>query len=262
MSNPNALVCWEAQFGDFHNTAQCIIDQFICSGQDKWVCQSGLVLLLPHGYEGMGPEHSSARLERFLQGCCDNPDSIEPLHPELGLDRPLAQLYECNWQVVNCTTPANIFHALRRQIQLPFRKPLVVMTPKSLLQHADARSPISDMTEGTMHVLHVILYMFRLTQPTALTTSGCTSFQRVYVDRECGEGVKVQRVLFCTGKIHYELYKERQRLGLTNKVAIIRIEQISPFPYDLVMSELTRYPSAELRWVQEEPKNMGAWSYV
>ncbi|XP_064395206.1 2-oxoglutarate dehydrogenase complex component E1-like isoform X3 [Halichondria panicea] len=262
MSNPNALVCWEAQFGDFHNTAQCIIDQFICSGQDKWVRQSGLVLLLPHGYEGMGPEHSSARLERFLQGCCDNPDSIEPLRPELGLDRPLAQLYECNWQVVNCTTPANIFHALRRQIQLPFRKPLVVMTPKSLLRHADARSPISDMTEGTMHVLHVILYMFRLTQPTALTTSGCTSFQRVYVDRECGEGVKVQHVLFCTGKIHYELYKERQRLGLTNKVAIIRIEQISPFPYDLVMSELTRYPSAELRWVQEEPKNMGAWSYV
>lgn len=234
MSNPNALVCWEAQFGDFHNNAQCIIDQFICSGQDKWVRQSGIVLLLPHGYEGMGPEHSSARLERFLQLCKDDPDTThdfsEPLFETL-------QLHDCNWQVVNCSTPANLFHVLRRQIAMPFRKPLVIMSPKSLLRHPDAKSPLSHMVEGT-------------------------SFKRLITDQTCPEGAGVQRLLLCSGKVYYELVKERARLGLEGRVAIVRVEQISPFPYDLVSAELARCPRAEVVWVQEEPKNMGAWTYV
>ncbi|CAJ0916554.1 unnamed protein product [Ranitomeya imitator] len=144
-ASPNALVLWEAQFGDFHNTAQCIIDQFICPGQAKWVRQNGIVLLLPHGMEGMGPEHSSARPERFLQMCNDDPD----MWPKASEDFAVRQLYDCNWIVVNCSTPANFFHVLRRQILLPFRKPLIVFTPKSLLRHPEARSSFDEMISGT-----------------------------------------------------------------------------------------------------------------
>lgn len=144
MTNPNALVLWEAQFGDFNNTAQCIIDQFISSGQAKWVRQSGLVMLLPHGMEGMGPEHSSARLERFLQMSSDDPDYFPPESEEFAI----RQLHDINWIVANCSTPANYFHILRRQIVLPFRKPLILMTPKSLLRHPECKSEFSEMVDG------------------------------------------------------------------------------------------------------------------
>lgn len=145
MTNPHSLVIWEAQFGDFSNTAQCVIDQFISSGQSKWIRQSGLVMLLPHGYEGMGPEHSSARPERFLQMCNDDEESVIPEGPTFEAQ----QLHDCNWIVANCTTPANIFHLLRRQVAMPFRKPAVVMTPKSLLRHPEARSPLAAFADGT-----------------------------------------------------------------------------------------------------------------
>ncbi|CAH2274958.1 2-oxoglutarate dehydrogenase, mitochondrial isoform X1 [Pelobates cultripes] len=199
MASPNALVLWEAQFGDFHNTAQCIIDQFICPGQAKWVRQNGIVLLLPHGMEGMGPEHSSARPERFLQMCNDDPD----VWPKPSDDFAVRQLYDCNWIVVNCSTPANFFHVLRRQILLPFRKPLIVFTPKSLLRHPEARSSFDDMLAGT-HFKRVI------------SEDGPAS--------QNPEGVK--RILFCTGKIYYELTKERNSRGLDSDVAITRVEQV------------------------------------
>lgn len=233
LSSPDVLVCWEAQFGDFHNTAQCIIDQFMCSGQDKWVRHSALTLLLPHGFEGMGPEHSSARPERFLQGCSDDTECSNYRSDDFAM----SQLEHCNWQVVNCTTPANIFHVLRRQIALPFRKPLIIMTPKSLLRQPDAKSPLTDMVEGT-------------------------SFQRLIGDSACRGGEGVEKVLLCSGKIYYELVQERKSRGLEDKVAILRAEQLSPFPYDLAAREVNSYPNAEVIWVQEEPKNMGAWFYV
>jgi 2-oxoglutarate dehydrogenase E1 component len=234
MSDPNYLVCWEAQFGDFHNNAQCIIDQFISSGQEKWVRQSGLVMLLPHGYEGMGPEHSSARLERFLQLCSDDADCQPDIdNPAFEYD----QLYSCNMQVINCTTPSNYFHALRRQIKKPFRKPLIVMTPKSLLRHPEAKSKFSNFDEGT-------------------------HFLRLIPDSTAREGEGVKRIAFCSGKVYYELAKQRELAGLQESVAVSRVEQVSPFPYDLVHRELARFPAADVVWVQEEPKNMGAWSYV
>ncbi|CAK9817401.1 2-oxoglutarate dehydrogenase complex component E1 [Anthophora plagiata] len=235
MTNPNALVCWEAQFGDFNNTAQCIIDQFISSGQAKWVRQSGLVMLQPHGLEGMGPEHSSARLERFLQMSADDPDYFPPESEEFAV----RQLHDINWIVANCSTPANYFHILRRQIALPFRKPLILMTPKSLLRHPEAKSSFDLMSENT-------------------------EFLRVIPE----EGVasenpsNVKRVLFCSGKVYYDLKKARAEKKLDDKVAIARVEQISPFPYDLVKKEAAKYPNAELIWAQEEHKNQGAWTYV
>uniref|UniRef100_A0A8C5NDR8 2-oxoglutarate dehydrogenase complex component E1 n=1 Tax=Gouania willdenowi TaxID=441366 RepID=A0A8C5NDR8_GOUWI len=222
MANPNALILWEAQFGDFHNTAQCIIDQFISSGQAKWVRNNGIVLLLPHGMEGMGPEHSSARPERFLQ-----------------MNVRLTQLHDSNWIMVNCTTPANYCHVLRRQILLPFRKPLIIFTPKSLLRHPEARSSFDDLTEGT-------------------------TFRRLIADdglaNRCPGDVK--RIIFCTGKVFYDLTKERKLHHMENDVIIIRLEQISPFPFDLVRVELDKYPNAELVWCQEEHKNMGYYDYV
>uniref|UniRef100_A0A8C4NE02 2-oxoadipate dehydrogenase complex component E1 n=1 Tax=Eptatretus burgeri TaxID=7764 RepID=A0A8C4NE02_EPTBU len=235
MASPNALICWEAQFGDFHNTAQCIIDQFISCGQAKWVRQNGIVLLLPHGMEGMGPEHSSARPERFLQMCNDDPDLL----PTLSDDFEVSQLYDCNWIVVNCSTPANFFHSLRRQIMLPFRKPMIVFTPKSLLRHPDARSSFDEMLPGT-------------------------DFRRVISDSgPAGQAPEaVKRLLMCTGKVYYELLKERANRGLDNDIAICRIEQISPFPHDLVIEECARFPSAELVWCQEEHKNQGYYDYV
>jgi len=236
LESPDQLVLWEAQFGDFANTAQCIIDQFICSGEQKWIRQSGLVMLLPHGYDGQGPEHTSARLERFLQLSDDNADIFPPL--EIGERR---QIQESNWQVVNVTTPANYFHVLRRQIHRDFRKPLVVMTPKNLLRRR--LSTFAEMGAGTR-------------------------FLRLIPDS--GEGVveprAVKRLVFCTGKVYYELLQARRKLaadaGLPSDVAIARIEQISPFPFDKVRDEGLRFENAEVIWCQEEPKNAGAWSYV
>ncbi|XP_048126061.1 2-oxoglutarate dehydrogenase-like, mitochondrial isoform X2 [Alosa alosa] len=235
MASPNALVCWEAQFGDFYNTAQCIIDQFISPGQAKWVRHNGIVLLLPHGMEGMGPEHSSARPERFLQMSKDDPDR----YPEITGDFEVQQLYDCNWIVVNCSTPANYFHVLRRQILLPFRKPLIIFTPKSLLRHPDARSSFDDMSSGTK---------FRRIIPDAGPASQTPE--------------EVKRVIFCTGKVYYELAKERKKHNLESHVAIVRLEQISPFPFDLIKAEVEKYGKAELIWCQEEHKNMGYYDYV
>ncbi|KAK7482309.1 hypothetical protein BaRGS_00026437 [Batillaria attramentaria] len=235
MTNPNALVIWEAQFGDFANTAQCIIDQFISSGQAKWVRQSGIVLLLPHGYEGMGPEHSSCRIERFLQLSNDDQDYF-PVEDE---NFEIQQLHETNWFVCNLTTPANLFHALRRQISLPFRKPLVVATPKSLLRLPEARSSFDDMIQGS-------------------------KFQRLIPEngpaRDNSDTVK--KLLFCSGKIYYELVKEREKKDLVSDIAISRIEQLTPFPHDQVKKELLKYPKASLCWVQEEHKNMGPYAYI
>lgn len=235
VTNPNALVLWEAQFGDFNNVAQCIIDQFISSGQAKWVRQSGLVLLQPHGMEGMGPEHSSARLERFLQMSSDDPDYIPPEGPEY----EVLQLHDCNWIVANCTTPANYFHIIRRQIALPFRKPLVLMTPKSLLRHPEARSSFDEMKDGSF-------------------------FQRVI--SESGPAAdnpsSVKKLAFCSGKVYYDLIKARRDAKLDDQIAVARVEQISPFPYDQIKAEIDKYPNAKLLWSQEEHKNQGCWTYI
>ena len=213
-AEPNILTLWEAQFGDFANGAQVVVDQFISSGEHKWLRMSGLVMLLPHGYEGQGPEHSSARLERYLQLCGED-----------------------NMQVVYCTTPANYFHALRRQQSRDFRKPLIVMSPKSLLRHKLCVSTLDDMAEGT-------------------------SFHRVMYDNEvlCKDK-DVKRVVICSGKVYYDLYEERARRGQTD-VFFLRLEQLYPFPRKALMEELARFPQAEVVWCQEEPWNMGAWSFV
>ena len=214
LADPKTLVLWEAQFGDFANGAQVIIDQFIASGETKWLRMSGLVLLLPHGHEGQGPEHSSARLERYLQLCAER-----------------------NMQVGNFTTPANYFHALRRQLKRNFRKPLVLMTPKSLLRHKLAVSRLSDFTNGS-------------------------SFRTVIGEIDTIKmGTEVRRVVLCTGKVYYDLLEERRKRG-TDNIAIVRIEQLYPFPVISLPQELAKYPSAEVVWCQEEPENMGAWNFV
>lgn len=211
MASPNALVLWEAQFGDFANGAQVMIDQFIASSESKWQTMNGLVMLLPHGYEGQGPEHSSARPERFLQLAAEN-----------------------NMIVANITTPANLFHLFRRQVKWEFRKPLVVFSPKSLLRHPKVVSPISDITDN--------------------------KFQEIYPDTYA-DPKKVKRVVLCTGKVYYELL-EAQEVDKRKDVAIIRIEQLYPFPKTQVDKELAKYKGAELMWVQEEPSNMGYWGYI
>ncbi|XP_017863464.1 PREDICTED: 2-oxoglutarate dehydrogenase, mitochondrial [Drosophila arizonae] len=236
MANPNTLVIWEAQFGDFANTAQAIIDQFVASGETKWVRQSGLVLFLPHSMEGMGPEHSSGRLERFLQLSNDDPDCFPVMCDS---DYVARQLLNCNWIVTNLTTPANLFHALRRQVGMSFRKPMINFSPKSLLRHPLARSPFRDFNE-------------------------CSSFQRIIPDKgkashnpEC-----VEQLILCSGKVYYDLVKERDDHDQEATTAIVRVEQICPFPYDLIYKQLELYPKADLFWVQEEHKNQGAWTYV
>lgn len=243
MENPNSLVLWEAQFGDFANGAQVIFDQFISSGESKWLRQSGLVVLLPHGYDGQGPEHSSARLERYLQMSDDNPFVIPEMDPTLR-----TQIQKCNWQIVNVTTPANYFHVLRRQINRDFRKPLIVMSPKNLLRHKDCKSNLSEFDDVQGH--------------PGFDKQG-TRFKRLIKDQndhsDLEEGIK--RLILCSGKIYYELDEERQRLQRKD-VAICRVEQLCPFPYDLVQRELKRYPNAEIVWCQEEPMNMGAYSYI
>ena len=214
LAEPDGLTVWEGQFGDFANGAQVIIDQFISPSESKWLRMSGLVMLLPHGYEGQGPEHSSARWERYLQLCAED-----------------------NWSVCNITTPANYFHILRRQLHRNFRKPLVIMTPKSLLRHKLAVSPLADMEAGTR--------FYRVLAET----------QKLVAD------AKVRRVLLCSGKVYYDLFEDRAKRGIDD-VAIIRIEQLYPWPKDAIKAELARYPNAELVWVQEEPANMGPWTFV
>ncbi|WP_273717398.1 MULTISPECIES: 2-oxoglutarate dehydrogenase E1 component [Bartonella] len=222
LAEPRGLTLWEAQFGDFSNGAQVIFDQFISSAERKWLRMSGLVCLLPHGFEGQGPEHSSARLERFLQLCAED-----------------------NMQVANCTTPANYFHILRRQIKRDFRKPLILMTPKSLLRHKRAVSLLSEMGPET-------------------------SFSRVLLDdAEClkdsivklQKDNKIRRVVLCTGKVYYDLYEEREKKGIDD-VYLLRVEQLYPFPAKVLVNVLSRFLQAEVFWCQEEPKNMGAWSFI
>jgi 2-oxoglutarate dehydrogenase E1 component len=221
LASPDHLVIWEAQFGDFNNGAQTIIDQFIAAGETKWGRQNGLVMLLPHGYEGQGPEHSSARLERFMQLCAEN-----------------------NMTVANVTTPANYFHLIRRQLVRNFRKPLVIMSPKSLLRHPEVISDIKDFTTGTR-------------------------FQEVIDDPSVLDAQKVRKVLFCSGKIYYDLLgKQRGKVEEGNvvdaisDVAIVRVEQLYPFPEKQIQAILAKYPNAKPLWVQEESINMGAWSFI
>ncbi|KAK9741391.1 hypothetical protein RND81_03G102100 [Saponaria officinalis] len=232
MENPNSLVLWEAQFGDFANGAQVIFDQFLSSGEAKWLRQTGLVALLPHGYDGQGPEHSSARLERFLQMCNDNPHEIPT--------DTIRQIQECNWQVVNVTTPANYFHVLRRQVHRDFRKPLIVMSPKNLLRHKDCKSDLSEFYDIHYNKFKPLLKDYNQ-----------------HSDVEHG----VRRLIFCSGKVYYELDEERKKASNTD-IAICRVEQICPFPYDFIQRELNRYPNAEIVWCQEEPMNMGAYHYI
>ncbi|OZJ01529.1 hypothetical protein BZG36_05487, partial [Bifiguratus adelaidae] len=231
--DPNVLVCWEAQFGDFANTAQVIIDQFIAAGEKKWLQRSGLVMLLPHGYDGQGPEHSSARIERYLQLCDDHPYIYPP--PEK-MER---QHQDCNMQVVYPSTPANYFHALRRQIHREFRKPLILPFSKFLLRHPLARSKLEDMT-------------------------GNTEFLRYIPDAHPEHLVapeKIKRHVLCTGQVYYALLRAREQNKI-NDIAISRVEQLNPFPYELVKEHADKYPNAEIVWCQEEPLNMGAWAHV
>ena len=217
LENPMSLVLWEAQFGDFTNGAQVILDQFLCSAESKWRRQSGLVMLLPHAYEGAGPEHSSARLERFLQNSDDDPFKyVNMSTPELAE----AQIRDTNWQVVNITSPANFFHVLRRQIMRSFRKPLVVMTPKSLLKHRLAKSSLLEMADNT-HFRPVI-----------------GDSQRAELTNKPAD---IRRLIFCSGKVYFDLVEERERKKICD-VAIARIEQLCPFPFSDVAAEAKKYP--------------------
>ncbi len=222
LTEPNALTIWEAQFGDFANGAQVLFDQFISSGERKWLRMSGLVCMLPHGYEGQGPEHSSARLERFLQMCAED-----------------------NMQVVHATTPANFFHVLRRQLKREIRKPLILMTPKSLLRHKRAVSRLEEMGADT--TFHRILYddaAMLPNEPVKLVADD-----------------KIRRVVLCSGKVYYDLYDEREKRG-TNDVYLLRVEQLYPVPLKALVLELSRFKNAETVWCQEEPRNMGAWHFI
>ncbi len=222
LAEPNALVMWEAQFGDFANGAQVVFDQFISSSERKWLRMSGLVCLLPHGYEGQGPEHSSARLERFLQLSAED-----------------------NWQVANCTTPANYFHILRRQLKRKFRKPLILMTPKSLLRHKRVISRLDELATGT--TFHRLLWDDAQLRPGEKIT--------LKPDAE------IKRVVLCTGKVYYDLFDAREAQGIDD-VYLLRVEQLYPFPARALITELSRFPNADVVWCQEEPKNMGAWSFI
>jgi 2-oxoglutarate dehydrogenase E1 component len=222
LARPNALTLWEAQFGDFANGAQVVFDQFISSGERKWLRMSGLVCLLPHGYEGQGPEHSSARLERFLQMCAED-----------------------NMQVANVTTPANYFHILRRQMKRDFRKPLILMTPKSLLRHKRAVSTLAELSgESAFHRLLWDDAQYLKDQPIKLVKDS-----------------KIRRVVMCSGKVYYDLYEDREKRGIDD-VYLLRVEQLYPFPAKALINELSRFKNAEMVWCQEEPKNMGSWSFV
>lgn len=222
LAEPDALTLWEAQFGDFANGAQVVFDQFLSSGERKWLRMSGLVCLLPHGYEGQGPEHSSARLERYLQLCAED-----------------------NWQVANCSTPANYFHILRRQLHRKFRKPLILMTPKSLLRHKRVVSRLDELGPGT--TFHRVLWDDAEMEPEA--------------HGKLAPEAEIRRVVLCSGKVYYDLLDARESEGLSD-VYILRVEQLYPFPVRALMSELKRFPKADVVWCQEEPRNMGAWFFV
>lgn len=221
-ASPYDLTIWEAQFGDFANGAQVIFDQFISSSESKWLKMSGLVCLLPHGFEGQGPEHSSARLERYLQLCAEN-----------------------NMQVANCTTPANYFHILRRQLHRDFRKPLILMTPKSLLRHKRAVSSLEELTEN---------YSF---QPVLLDDAERKNDQLIELKKDS----EITRVVLCSGKVYYDLYEEREKRKLDH-IYLLRLEELYPFPETLLGEILSRFKQAEIIWCQEEPKNMGAWTFI
>lgn len=242
------------QFGDFANGAQVIFDQFLCSGEAKWLRQNGLTVLLPHGYDGQGPEHSSARLERFLQMSDENPYTLPDVdHSQWSVGGHLgAQVQSSNWQVANVTTPANYFHLLRRQLHRSFRKPLVVMAPKNLLRHPAAKSDLAEFDDVADDAGIAGVRFKRLIMDTGAT------------DRSPHPDPvpSVKRLVLCSGKIYYELAAERERLGVVNDVAIVRVEQLTPFPFDLVARELRRYPAAEVMWAQEEPLNQGAYTHV
>jgi len=215
-ADPRTLVMWEGQFGDFVNGAQTIIDQFLSSGETKWLRMNGLVLLLPHGMEGQGPEHSSARMERFLQNSAED-----------------------NWQVANCTTPANYYHILRRQMCRDYRKPLILMTPKSLLRHKLCVSKLEDFTTGS-------------------------SFHRVLWDDDKDtlvQAKEIKRVVLCSGKVYFDLLQERRERKIDN-IMLLRVEKLYPFPHDALMNELAQYPNAEIIWCQEEHENFGGWHFV
>lgn len=253
LENPNALVLWEAQFGDFANGAQVVFDQFLCSGESKWLRQNGLTVLLPHGYDGQGPEHSSARLERFLQMSDENPYVLPEVdHTQWSVGGHLgAQVQNCNWQVANVTTPANYFHLLRRQLHRSFRKPLVVMSPKNLLRHPAAKSDLAEFDDVAGDSgIHGVRFK-------RLIMDDGASDRSPHPPPQPG----VRRLVLCTGKVYYELAAERERVGASD-VAIVRVEQVAPFPFDLVSRELRRYPNAEIMWAQEEPLNQGAYTHV
>ena len=222
LAEPNTLTLWEAQFGDFANGAQVVFDQFISSGERKWLRMSGLVCLLPHGYEGQGPEHSSARLERYLQMCAED-----------------------NMQVVYPTTPANYFHVLRRQLHREIRKPLIVMTPKSLLRHKRAVSRLEELAKGT--TFHRILYDDAQMLPNEAI--------KLVPDE------KIRRIVLCSGKVYYDLYEEREKRGIDD-IYLMRVEQLYPVPLKALVAELSRFKKAEVIWCQEEPRNMGAWHFI
>ncbi|MBT8272887.1 MAG: 2-oxoglutarate dehydrogenase E1 component, partial [Bacteroidia bacterium] len=212
MASPNTLTIWEAQFGDFSNGAQIMLDQYISSGEDKWKTQNGLVMLLPHGYEGQGAEHSSARMERYLQLCAKD-----------------------NMFVADCTTPANMYHLLRKQMKANFRKPLIVFTPKSLLRHPKVISTVDEFANGSFQML---------------------------IDDESASPKTIKTLVFVTGKFYYDLLDEREKLK-RNDVALVRLEQLFPLPNKAIKDILAKYTSAEdIVWAQEEPRNMGAYSYV
>lgn len=226
---PNTLTLWEAQFGDFANGAQIMIDQFIASGESKWNVHNGLVMLLPHGFDGNGPEHSSCRVERYLQ-LCDTVDS-----PGIKNKRDIYE--ECNMQVVNATTSAQYFHLLRRQMLRPFRKPLIVVAPKKLLKMREAGSNAEEFGPGKSFI-RVIGEQNKDVDPT-----------------------KVRKVVFCSGQVYFDLAAERDRKG-QNDIAILRMEQLAPFPFTSFIAELNKYKNAEVLWCQEEHKNHGAWSFI
>lgn len=226
LESPHRLVLWEAQFGDFFNGAQIILDTFLSSGEEKWLRQSGLVMLLPHGQDGAGPEHSSSRIERFLQM------SNDPF------DMTYGERHAANWHIINCTTPAQYFHALRRQMLRNYRKPLIVASPKSLLKSPVAVSSLEDMGPGTQ-------------------------FQTVLGDSSVKNKNEIEKVVFVSGKFYYDLLKERERRGLKNRMALVRIEELSPFPRDELKKEIEKYKEAkEFVWCQEEPQNAGAYSFI
>lgn len=234
LENSQSLTLWEAQFGDFANGAQVIVDQYISSGESKWLRQSGLVMLLPHGYEGAGPEHSSCKIERYLLQSDDDFDEIP---------KQDTRIQDANFQICMMSSPANYFHVLRRQLDRNFRKPLIIASPKSLLKHRLCTSSRADFVGDTA---------FKEIIPEDTRGSNFS---------ELAPNQDVKRLVFCSGKVYYDIAQRRMDDNINN-VAITTVEQLYPFPYIEIMEELEKYPNAEVVWVQEEPKNMGCFTFV